>query len=279
MMRRVSPFPSHRPGRRGLTFVEVLLVIVIMLVLLTVALPNMSGPRDRMALRSATRDLATGGMLARQMAISYGEATYLVVDPESNQWYLQLSPDAEAVAEQRRRTHRRARRASDAEGHATTAEEQVRDLPVRVEFVTIMRDGEEVLDRGEVRMTFHPNGMTDGLSIEVRNGRGDSATVEFEPGMTRPEIYNGPARSTAEKLRAMGLNPEDYGIADDTFASVEGRAPGEGFYRSAGWTPEERVSAYKDAVERMVERSRTRHEAAEAGGPAAYYREAARWGR
>ncbi len=267
-------------SRRGLTFVEVLLVLVIMLVLLGVALPNMSGPRDRMALRSAVRDLATGGMLARQMAVSYGEKTYLVIEPENNQWYLELSPDAAEVREQRARTHRRARRASDAQGHQTMAEERTRDLPTRVEFVTLMRDGEELPLRDKIRVVFHPNGMTSGIAIEVRNGRGDTSTVDFEPGMARPEIYAGSPRTQAERLRAMGLNPEDYGIPDDTMASAnDGRAPGEGFYQAAGWSSEERVQAYRDAVDRMVDRSRTRHDAAEAGGPAAYYREASRWGR
>ncbi len=266
-------------NRRGLTFVEVLLVIVIMLVLLAVALPNMSGPRDRMALRSATRDLATGGMLARQMAISYGESTYLVIDPENNQWWLELSPDAAEVREQRERVHRRARRVSDAQGHASTSEERIRDLPIRTEFVTLMQEGSELALRDKVRVTFYPNGMTDGIAIEVENGRGDSSTVEFEAGMTRPEIYAGSPRSPAERLRAMGLNPADYGIAETVSAENEGRAPGEGFYQSAGWTSEERVAAYKDAVDRMVDRSRTRFEAQEAGGPAAYYREASRWGR
>jgi prepilin-type N-terminal cleavage/methylation domain-containing protein len=253
--------------RRAVTFIEMMFVITIIGVLLAVALPNMTGSRDGAALRSASRDLLAAGLLARQQAIVSGEPTFLVLYPKENQWRIEFFDEA---AEQDRRWQDRRTRSSD---------ERVRDLPTRIGFGKFRNDLGEITPEREVRLTFFPNGTSSGLAMQVQDRRGSTLVVDFDRGTGRPEVYAGEPKTFVAKLREQGFDPAEFGLFDDSAIDPAQARLGEGFKRVAGWNEEERVSAYKDAVERMLERSRRRHDIQEAGGPAAYYTEAARWGR
>ncbi|MCC5875086.1 MAG: prepilin-type N-terminal cleavage/methylation domain-containing protein [Candidatus Sumerlaeia bacterium] len=284
-----SPF-RHR--RRGVTFLEIMVVIVILGILAAVALPNMMGTRSRAALRTAARSMTSAGIQARQAAIAYGKETELIIDMENGSWMILLMPEEEdeRVNRGRRRAPVRSSMRTEREmAPGYTSEEQIRELPSRVTFgeITTWSDKDDARPatnrrRGVVRadlhrLTFYPNGSSSGMAIELKNDRDRSLTVDFDRSSGRPEIYEGPPKTLAQKLTDMGLNPEDYGIFDERdLAAGEGRRPGEGFTR-IGWSEEERIGHYESVAERLMRRAQRRH-TEENEGAASAYMEAQRWG-
>ena len=250
---------------KAFTFIEIMIVIVILGILIAVALPNMAGTRDATALRSAANDFANGGMTARQMAIVQGEETFLFIDAESGEWRIALF-DPELEEKKRLRDQRGA-----------SQEERPRSLPERITIAKIQSEEGEMKRDEPQRITFYPNGASSGVAVEFRNRRDRSLTVEFDRTTGRPEVYDGAPKSMAAKLRERGIDPAVYGLQDDSeLAATAGADPG--FHQTAGANEEQRVQMYKDAAQRMLERARARHAMNEAGGPAAYYQDSQRWG-
>ncbi len=254
--------------RRGVTFLEIMVALVILGIMMALVLPNLSGPRSKAALRASAREITQAAMLARQRAIVQGHDTYLIVYPERSEWRIYATPPEEDED----------RRDFDLEDiEATTGEERIHKLHTRVDFERIEVDYEEQ-DLDEMHsITFRPNGTSTGMAVQLKNDRDRSMTVDIETLNSMPTVYLGEPKSFAQKLKEHGLNPADYGIRDDTLTASSGSRPGEGFYRSAGMTEEERVDYYKDAAERILERAQTQYRVKEEGA-GAYYSEAARWG-
>jgi prepilin-type N-terminal cleavage/methylation domain-containing protein len=256
--------------QHAMTFLEIMVVIVILGVMLAVVLPNMAGPRSKAALRSSVKDIAAAGLLARQRAITQGEKTYLILYPEEKEWRIDVTPITESDTHSRRRL----KRANEAQ----SSDEQPRKLPKVVGF-TLVRIMDEIqeLQEEEYRLVFYPNGSCSGLAVQLTNNREKSLTVDFEEGSGIPEIYSGEPKSFAMKLKEKGLNPADYGLEDpDSVFGKSGKA-GEGFYLSAGWNEEERVNYYEDAVSRMLNKAQTKKRIEE-DGIGVYYSEAGQWG-
>lgn len=267
-------------ARRGVTFLEIMVVLVILGVITAVAIPNLMGTRSSTALRTAARSIASAGIQARQMAISYGVETELILDLDEGQWMIRFTPDDEDSREGRRRSRLRTDRELQP---GQTSSEQIQDLPPRVTFGRINMgegrgDDEMRRTRGNDlhRLTFYPNGSSTGMAIQLVNDRERSLTIDFESAGGRPEIYEGEPKTVAQKLRDMGLNPEDYGVHDDYDVAGTGRTPGQGFSR-IGMSAEERVNYYEGVAERVMRRAQTRY-TEEKDGPAAAYMEAGRWG-
>ncbi len=265
--------------RSGFTFLEIMVVIVLLGIMIAVVLPNMSGPRQKMAIQSTARDIASAGLLARQRAIVQTSETYLVFFPEEEGggWQMVVSQ----IDDRERRRLGRNALPYEREDDELSVEERERELPKMVSYGIIRNDTEELDKTVEEDMfiTFYPNGSCSGLAIQFLNERGDKMVVDFDRSTGRPSAYEGQPKSFAKKLREMGLNPADYGYSDDGFDDPfdKGSEAGAGFYTSAGWNEEERVDYYKDAVERMLEKGRMRSAVAREG-QGAYYREANRWG-
>lgn len=257
----------NRRSTRGMTFIEIMIVIVILGILAAVVLPNMAGPREKMALQSAARDIASAGLVARQMAIVTGREASLEFIPEENAWVVRHT-----LLEEDRRSRRNRRNAED----KVEEQETFRELPERVSYVKFRAEEIEYEPVDPLVLTFYPSGSSSGMAIQVKNTRDKTLTVDFDAGTGRPEVYAGEPKTLAQKLREMGLDPAKYGL-EEGLAGEEGRKPGEGFFLSAGWSSEERADYYEDAAQRMLERSRVRTKIAEEG-PGAYYSEAGRWG-
>lgn len=255
---------------RGVTFLEIMVVIVIIGIMAALVLPNLSGPRSKMALKSGAREIAAAGMYARQRAIVQGEPTYMIFTGEEDQWYIFVTPPEDD-------DERYERAGGDFEPEPKQSEEQLRKIPDRVKIERIEKDYEEMNLDDETWLTFYPNGTCTGLAVQLKNNRDKSLTIDFDQASGMPTVYPGQPKSLAAKLKENGLNPSDYGIIDDTALQDEGSRPGEGYYLSAGWNEEERVDYYKDAVDRMLERAQVRQRVEEEG-VGVYYSEAARWG-
>ncbi|MBI1290402.1 prepilin-type N-terminal cleavage/methylation domain-containing protein [bacterium] len=256
-----------KSARRAVTFIEVMFVVVIIGIVLAVAVPNMAGSRDSAALKGTVRDLVSGGLLARQMAVTTGEQTFLVFRPKDRTWRMEFF---DASKEEDRRWQDRRERTSD---------ERDRPLERKVEFSKFQNDAGALEVREEIKLAFYPNGTCSGMAVQVKSDRGAGIVVDFDRATGRPEVYNGEPKSLATKLKEQGIDPTEFGLIDDTALVDAGSKAGEGFKKIAGWTEEERVGAYKDAVDKMLSRSRKQYDIQQAGGAAAFYAEAQKWGK
>lgn len=258
---RHAMLPSHGARARGVTFLEVLVVAAVLAILVAVAVPNFAGVREGAALKSAVRGIAAAGLLARQMAVSQGRETQLLLDTEGGEWWIDLTVVGEDATSREER-----------EAEEKTSYEQPTELPARVSFGKFRTDaGEAVPDRaGHVVLTFHPNGTCTALAVELRNRRGESMTVDFDRGTARPWVYDGEPKTLAEKLKMRGVDPTLYGL-EAPAQEAAGDAPGAGFYRSAGQTEEERVASYKTIADRIAQRARTQFEIDKQGNAATVY--------
>jgi prepilin-type N-terminal cleavage/methylation domain-containing protein len=261
----------RRQNNRGVTFLEIMVVLVILGIMMALVLPNLSGPRAKMALKTGAKELAAAGIYARQRAIVSGQETYLIITPPEDEegftWRIHTSPPDEDEDYERW--------LRDLEPQ--TSEEQPRELPERVDFDRIEVEYEEMDLDDEQRLVFYPNGTCSGMAIQLKNNRDRSLTIDFERASAMPSVYTGEPKSLAQKLRDSGLNPADYGIYDDSIATTSRSTPGEGYYLSAGMTEEERVDYYKGIADRIAEKSQTQYRVKQEG-PGVYYSEASRWG-
>jgi prepilin-type N-terminal cleavage/methylation domain-containing protein len=279
-------------GRRGLTFLEVTVVIVLLGIMMALAIPNMRGPREKIALRAAAREIAAAGLLARQSALTTGTTAELIIDRANNQWQIVMAapPEPETRDERRRESGDRRRR-EDADRRrlreltpGETSDERIRSLPQLIRFGEVT-EGRVTKDetrrassteRGLLRVTFHATGTSSGMAIQLVNSRDRSLTVDFDRVSGRPEVYEGKPKTVADRLREKGLDPVAYGIREEGDGPLLERIPGEGFTR-IGWSEAERVSHYQSVAERLLQRAQVRHTEQNQGAAVAY-NEAARWG-
>ena len=258
---------TTRAASTGFTFLELMVVIAILAILVVFMIPNMSGTRDKAALHTAARQMTSAGMLARQLAIAYGEETELILHKDTGKWQLRLTPELKDKRE-RRRLSSGSRRTDE----PLTEDEQENSLPPRVTFNQLKVNQGDDDASGEVRLAFYPNGACSGLTIELKNNRDKSITVDFERPTGRPDVYTGPPKSIAARMKEQGLDPATYGIPDDApDVELNADAPGAGFSRTAGQSSDERVEQYKDAVQRMLDRSKNRYEVVKSGNAAEVY--------
>lgn len=259
--------------QRGFTFLETMIVIVILAVLIATVLPNMAGPRERQSLRSATGDIASAGLLARQLAIVEGRQTALVFKPAEAKWHMDLSsPGPEPLFEERRRRNR------DDAKPGERDEERERKFPNLVELTSAKQNEEDLdLAEEEIRIRFFPNGTSSGIQLEVGAKSDKTMTVDFDRVTGKPEIYAGAPKSFAKKLREQGLDPALFGYSESLEDLGNGPKPGEGFSRTSGWNEDERVDYYKDIAERIMDRAKAR-DTIQREGADAYYSGAQRWG-
>jgi prepilin-type N-terminal cleavage/methylation domain-containing protein len=232
-------------ARRAFTIVELMFVLVILGVLMTVALPKMTGSNDFSAVQTTARDMARLAAYARQAAVSVQRETRLVLDTEQGEWWLEIPEEGEDLDD---RADRRRR-----ERQAISTIEEPHELHTRVKFGEIQTPGRDLLGDDVIIVRFRPNGTSSGAVIGLESLRGTRFTVEIEEATGRPLAYQGKPRELGEKM-------EDLGVDISLFRGVEGSSPlggvddrplGEGFRQTAGRTSEQRVSAYSDAAARL----------------------------
>jgi general secretion pathway protein H len=130
---------SERPVKqRGVTLLELLIVIALMAVVAGIVIPMFGGPVPTSELRASARQLAAGLRLARSEAVSERRETFLLLD----------------VAGKRFKVDR------DAQVHA---------LPSRIELKLFTAQNDLVSDTvGSIR--FFPDGGSNGGRITVAAG-------------------------------------------------------------------------------------------------------------
>lgn len=215
--------------RRAFTFLEVMIVLVIVGIVAAVIAPSMRGPIESTALRSSAREVAAAAGLARQRAITENDRVSLRFDIEKRTWRIASAADEEDD-----------RRSSRRDSAATSSEDQPRTFPRGVAVARYIVDGEEqpIDTRGEdeIEISFFPDGTTAGGAIELKNRRDRLFTVEIAEGTGRIRAYAG-----------KWVSPDDAEAA----STAKDTAPASRGLKTSARTESERVDAYKDVASRI----------------------------
>ena len=108
-----KPGPSATPRLvRGVSLLEMLLVVAIIAVASLLATAALSGGFDGLRLRSSAKEIAANLRYTRAQAIATGQPQRFVIDPRAHAWQGAERTQGRDPEEARHRLHRRARSAA-----------------------------------------------------------------------------------------------------------------------------------------------------------------------
>ena len=168
--------------QRGVTFIELVIVVVILSILLLFAVPNMRGVYERNKLVSASRQIISLIRYARAEAITGEREIELTFDVERNKYWLDLKKFDRILGSGDRKTERR------------ELIEQENSLPQFVYFNKITtEDDEEGQEKTDV-ITFYPDGSATGASIVLvnktpRKKSPEYLVIEVSHATALPNVY------------------------------------------------------------------------------------------
>jgi len=161
-------FSSHTS--RGYTLIELIVVIALIGVLLSFAIPRFQGSVLTDSTRKLTRRIVMQVQLLRQNAIKSRNMQILHISPDSRKMWVTNS----AMSEE------------DAEAASEGGDEFPEDVDVTdVEYP----DGERI-SYGEARIRFSPKGYSDKVIIHLENSDGDRKSLLIEPFLPNIGIYD-----------------------------------------------------------------------------------------
>ena len=194
---------------RGVTFLEIMVVVTILGVLIAVAAPSLKGRSQRVALAGVSRELAVACNFARQAAISKQHEVWLKFDLEGSRWRIDLRSDLEMEDEDRRSSRPSEENRSDVE--------DIHELPRKISFKSLETDAPDLEIQGIQYpvVIFYPDGTSTGLTAEIESERGKRMTVEISPTTGRPQVYRGKKKSFRQKLAAMGIDASRFGADEE----------------------------------------------------------------
>jgi len=182
-------FTKTRPAaaaRRGVTLMELAIVVVIISAMLVFSVPNMRGLHEKNKLISSTRKIVSLMRYARSEAITREYETEIRFDTEKGRYRLDLNVYK----------YTRVMGSGDRQSQKREQIEQIQTLPRYVDFQEITT-GEDPEGKEKIpRIIFHPNGTSTGATIVLRNKtprkgapvRMMGIDVPYATGL--PEVYS-----------------------------------------------------------------------------------------
>lgn len=87
----------NAPSMRGLTLLEILIVLALMAIVAGVVFPMLGGPVSTNELRASARQLAAGLRMARSEAVAQRRETFLAVDVAGRRFKVDRDPKEHAL--------------------------------------------------------------------------------------------------------------------------------------------------------------------------------------
>lgn len=172
MRQRMRHISSRRcrGATAGFTFLEVMLVVVILGLAMAITLPNMRPASGRATLEQATRRVIGMVRYARATAISTGETIEIFMDFEKNTIEVR-DPLVAEVKERDRRGYRR--RGEEEQGRQLmNFEDYVYALPETIKMHQIATYEELMLNGGkQAKILFYPDGRASRCTVTLRAER------------------------------------------------------------------------------------------------------------
>lgn len=162
---------TFRSGHsRGFTFLEVMVVVLVIGVMAALVLPNLGGVTDGARLRSSARNLANLMKVARTEAILGNRTTEVWLDLSKHTYRLDLlEPEGEGRAERLTSSITRNKRRNI---------EQLRNLETRIRFDAVSATSQQIIRDTEVVIRFFRDGSATPTKITLISHRGKKSTME-----------------------------------------------------------------------------------------------------
>jgi prepilin-type N-terminal cleavage/methylation domain-containing protein len=167
--------PARRGAPPGFTLLELAVVIFIMGLMLTLAMPYIGGFRQA-ELRSQARRLA-------------GRATYMFDEATGHKLVLRLIFDMDNNGYAAARLDPYALQPVFAPDYSVSGRPVMMPASVRIRDVTI--EGVGTVSRGVVATNFYPEGYMDATVVHLQDASGDVMTLEFSPLTGEVAIVGG----------------------------------------------------------------------------------------
>jgi prepilin-type N-terminal cleavage/methylation domain-containing protein len=173
--------------RRGVTFLELMIVLAILSVFLVFTFPMMKGTHRRNQLNAATRQFALLAKYARQEAILRGKTTELRVEIQKNSYRLVLDPEKESARNSGREDLREI--------------EKTRELDAqrkRIRFSQIESATDPFGHEQIARIKFFSNGSASASTLVIEDLDKRQMTVEIAGASGAVRAYSGPPEPPPE---------------------------------------------------------------------------------
>jgi prepilin-type N-terminal cleavage/methylation domain-containing protein len=175
------PARRRRHGR-GVTFLEIMVVVVILGVLMAVSAPTLRGVHERNKLRAASRELAALVRFARQQAVLRGHSTEVRVNAELGKYRLFLDPPEKG---RRIRSSRKIERSPMEKTRYLDAKQG------KILFLSIDSPTEPAPRSGAARIEFFRNGSASPTRIVIEDEKKRLMTVEIAASTGGVRVSSG----------------------------------------------------------------------------------------
>lgn len=194
-------------GRRGFTFLELMIVITILLILISVTAARMKSSSQRAALLGSAREIVAACNVARQSAISTQRDVWLKFDVNQDRWRIDLNvnPDEEDPH-------------ANYDTGARYNLEATHTLPPKISFVgvttQVMNPGDDSGEKYPL-IVFHPDGTATEATVLLQSARGRKMTIQVSAATGRPEAYRGTPKKFQDKLKALGIDSSAFASEEE----------------------------------------------------------------
>jgi prepilin-type N-terminal cleavage/methylation domain-containing protein len=205
MYRMKGKFTFNKKTCRGMTLLELSIVIVILGVMMAFSIPNMRGVNDRNKLISSTRELAGLIRYARAEAITREYETEIRLDVEKGRFRLDLNEFK----------NQRIMGSGDRLEKKRQQFEQIRDLPRDVRFTKVYTELDPQGTERIARIVFFPDGTATwaDINLESRPKHKDSKVrnlkIEVSHSTALPNVTDPGANASAPPPQAQNAKSSE----------------------------------------------------------------------
>jgi len=169
---------EYRRKRTGITLLEILIVMTILLIMLAFSIPSMKGLHQRNQLHTSAREVVALLKYARGEAVLGEKQVEVRFDVPGDRYRLDLREQDESA---RRRDREQTRKTV----------EKIRYLPLKIHFLEITTQAEADEKSGIAGILFYPNGSATAATIVMQSERGRTMTIEVAGATGLSKAYDG----------------------------------------------------------------------------------------
>lgn len=192
---------KNKTHKKGITFIELMIVLVILSTMVVLSAPKMKGFHQNNELNSAARSIASLCRFARAQAVLTETKVEIRFDVEEDKYWLVLTPE-DSLDNQVSSWQNK--------NELKNPLEEVKELPKFVIFEEIASDAEDFKVKNNiVRVIYYPNGSATNAYIVLKNSRDKMLTIEIPRATGYPEVYKGLPTDVQDRINEIQYSNEE----------------------------------------------------------------------